>query len=168
MGSKISIPPSWSTANANREITLLANEQGLYRIILPGKNSLSPVQYPPPNSLALKTLTSAARQLNRYFQGQPVSFELDIILTGTSFQKKVWALIKKIPYGKTSSYSEIAQQLGNRNKARAVGNAANKNPLPLIIPCHRVIGADNHLTGYAGGVTLKQALLRLEKNACDN
>ena len=85
---------------------------------------------------------------------------------GTDFQKKVWEALKAIPYGETRSYAQIAAAAGNPKACRAVGGANNKNPLPVIIPCHRVIGADGSLTGYGGGLEIKRFLLNLEREKC--
>lgn len=105
----------------------------------------------------------AMDQLREYFSGQRKQFELPYELRGTEFQKKVWAALEAIPYGQTRSYREIAQAVGNPKAVRAVGAANGKNPMWVVVPCHRVIGADGGLTGYAGGVELKRALLELEQ-----
>ncbi len=105
----------------------------------------------------------AMEQLREYFSGQRKQFELPYELRGTEFQKKVWAALEAIPYGQTRSYREIAQAVGNPKAVRAVGAANGKNPMWIVVPCHRVIGADGGLTGYAGGVELKRALLELEQ-----
>lgn len=105
----------------------------------------------------------AMAQLREYFSGQRKQFELHYELRGTEFQKKVWAALEAIPYGQTRSYREIAQAVGNPKAVRAVGAANGKNPMWIVVPCHRVIGADGGLTGYAGGVELKRALLELEQ-----
>ncbi|MDO4617879.1 MAG: methylated-DNA--[protein]-cysteine S-methyltransferase [Lachnospiraceae bacterium] len=102
-------------------------------------------------------------QVNEYLAGQRMSFDFGYRLAGTEFQKKVWEELCRIPYGETRSYKEIAEAIGNPGAGRAVGMANNKNPLLLVIPCHRVIGADGSLTGYAGGLAMKKYLLELEK-----
>ena len=107
-----------------------------------------------------------ALQLNEYFAGERTKFELNVSSKGTEFQKKVWAELLKIPYGKTKSYQEIAEMIGNPNAQRAVGSACNKNPILLIIPCHRVISKTGKLTGFACGVDRKEQLLKLETNQC--
>lgn len=101
-------------------------------------------------------------QLKEYFEGTRKKFEVPIDIDGTEFQTKVWNEIKKIPYGKTKSYKSIAEKLGNVKLIRAVGKANRQNPVPILIPCHRVIGADGTLTGYAGGLDVKEKLLELE------
>ena len=104
-----------------------------------------------------------SQQLDEYFSGKRQEFKVDIELNGTDFQKKVWKAILEIPHGETLTYSQIAKKIGKPNAARAVGMACNKNPLLLVIPCHRVIGANGVLTGYAGGLIKKQWLLEHEK-----
>ena len=107
-----------------------------------------------------------AKQLDEYFAGKRTKFELNISPKGTEFQKKVWAELLKISYGKTKSYQEIAETIGNPNAQRAVGSACNKNPILLIIPCHRVVSKTGKLTGFACGVDRKEQLLKLEANRC--
>jgi methylated-DNA-[protein]-cysteine S-methyltransferase len=106
------------------------------------------------------------RQLAEYFAGRRRVFELRLAPAGTDFQLLVWRALQKIPFGQTTSYGQIARDLGQRNAARAVGLANGSNPLPIIIPCHRVIGADGSLTGFGGGLDIKRALLRLEGADC--
>jgi len=108
-------------------------------------------------------LREAARQLESYFRGELKEFSLPLEPAGTDFMKRVWAALCEIPYGRTASYREIAQRIGKPGAARAVGLANNRNPIPIFIPCHRVIGADGSLTGYGGGLDLKKKLLDLEK-----
>ncbi|MFT8318787.1 MAG: methylated-DNA--[protein]-cysteine S-methyltransferase [Sporolactobacillus sp.] len=103
------------------------------------------------------------RQLGEFLNGERAHFELSLLILGTDFQKKVWNELTRIPYGQTRSYKEIAESIGHSKAVRAVGNANNKNPLPLVLPCHRVIGTNGSLTGYGGGVELKRQLLDLEK-----
>jgi methylated-DNA-[protein]-cysteine S-methyltransferase len=108
----------------------------------------------------------AERQLNEYFSGSRQVFDLPLAPSGTAFQLAVWHTLQGIPYGQTISYGQLARTLGNANGARAVGLANGSNPLPVIIPCHRVIGADGSLTGFGGGLDIKQALLRMEGANC--
>jgi len=103
-----------------------------------------------------------AKQLDEYFAEKRTKFELNILLKGTEFQKNVWAELLKIPYGKTKSYQEIAEAVGKPNAQRAVGSACNKNPILLIIPCHRVVSKSGKLTGFACGLDVKQKLLNIE------
>jgi len=106
--------------------------------------------------------SSVRLQLFEYFQGKRREFTTDLNLRGTVFQVKVWRELQKIPFGRTESYSNIAKKIGNSRACRAVGMANNRNPVPIIIPCHRVIGKNGTLTGFGGGVDLKQKLLKLE------
>ena len=108
-------------------------------------------------------LIEAKRQLTEYFGGRRKLFDLPLAPKGTPFQQKVWAALQTIPYGETRSYKQIAEQIENPKACRAVGLANNKNPIILVIPCHRVIGADGRLVGYAGGVWIKEKLLELEQ-----
>ncbi|MGV8813386.1 MAG: methylated-DNA--[protein]-cysteine S-methyltransferase [Gelidibacter sp.] len=107
-------------------------------------------------------LEDCARQLNEYFEGIRTQFDLQLNPEGTEFQKNVWNLLQTIPYGKTISYLQLSQQLGDVKAIRAVANANGKNPLWIVVPCHRVIGSDGSLTGYAGGLQRKQWLLEHE------
>ena len=110
-------------------------------------------------------LVEAFRQLNSYLKGDISVFSLPLAPAGTSFMLEVWQALCRIPYGKTSSYKEIAVVLGNPRASRAVGMANRRNPLPVFVPCHRVIGSDGTLTGYRGGLALKKVLLDLERRA---
>lgn len=105
----------------------------------------------------------AAEQLAAYFSGELTQFDLELHLAGTEFQRKVWAALQTIPYGETRSYGEIAMQIGSPGASRAVGLANGRNPIGIIVPCHRVIGSTGGLTGYGGGIDRKKALLALEK-----
>ena len=103
-------------------------------------------------------------QLQSYFAGERKNFDLALILEGTDFQKGVWTALRKIPYGETISYKELAEMIGKPRAVRAVGAANGANPIPIIIPCHRVIGNDGSLTGFGGGLPLKKRLLELESH----
>lgn len=103
-----------------------------------------------------------AEQLTEYFAGKRKVFDLPLEPYGTEFQKKVWQALMEIPYGRTCSYGEIAAKIGNPKASRAVGSANNKNPIAIVIPCHRVVGANGALVGYASGLQTKEALLKLE------
>lgn len=109
-------------------------------------------------------IKEAIKQLTEYFEGDRNTFDLLIEPAGTEFQKKVWQALREIPYGETRTYKQIAAAVGNDKASRAVGMANNKNPISIIIPCHRVIGSNNKLVGYAGGLNIKEFLLNLEKN----
>lgn len=107
-------------------------------------------------------LSACAKQLREYFAGERRSFDLPLSPTGSEFQKNVWAALKAIPYGKLRSYRDIAESLDNPKAVRAVGAANGRNPIPIVVPCHRVIGSDGSLTGFAGGLEAKKVLLELE------
>lgn len=107
-------------------------------------------------------LDEAARQLREYFAGEREAFSLPLAPDGTEFQRQVWSALEGIPYGESRSYQDIADQVGNRKAVRAVGAANGRNPIPIVVPCHRVIGSNGKLTGFAGGLELKQQLLSLE------
>ena len=108
-------------------------------------------------------LRQAAAELAAYFAGDLREFTVPLAPKGTPFQQKVWAALREIPYGETRSYKEIAAMVGNEKACRAVGMANNRNPLPIFIPCHRVVGSDGKLVGYAGGLNVKNFLLELER-----
>ena len=108
-------------------------------------------------------LREAGQQLSEYLDGKRKQFSLPLAPVGTDFQRTVWNALIAIPYGETRTYAQIAQQIGSSKAARAVGLANNRNPIPIIIPCHRVIGADGSLVGYAGGLEMKRFLLALEQ-----
>jgi methylated-DNA-[protein]-cysteine S-methyltransferase len=107
-------------------------------------------------------LLKAAQQLTNYLAGGLREFSLPLAPDGTAYMKQVWTSLCEIPYGKTASYKDIALKIGNPNAARAVGLANNRNPIPIFIPCHRVIGTNGSLTGYRGGIDLKSRLLEME------
>jgi len=111
-----------------------------------------------------QSLKEAVKQLDEYFAGSRYEFQLPLAPQGTDFQKKVWKSLMQIPYGETRTYKDIAEMTGNEKACRAVGLANNKNPIMIVVPCHRVIGSNGSLTGYACGVDKKQKLLDLEKN----
>ncbi|THV26240.1 methylated-DNA--[protein]-cysteine S-methyltransferase [Glycomyces paridis] len=112
---------------------------------------------------ATPVLEAALEQLEAYFAGDLKDFDLPLAATGTDFQRRVWAELSRIPYGQTCSYMDVAIALGDRKAVRAVGLANGRNPIAIIVPCHRVIGADGKLTGYAGGLWRKERLLTLER-----
>ena len=107
-------------------------------------------------------LNEARRQLDAYFRGELNTFSLPLRPTGTDFQRRVWKALERIPYGVTASYGEIAKAIGAPGSSRAVGAANGANPLPIVVPCHRVIGSNGSLTGYGGGLDRKRTLLALE------
>lgn len=109
-------------------------------------------------------IKAAFKQLDEYLKGERQEFDLPLAPEGTSFQQEVWQALQAIPYGETRTYKEIAAQIGNPKACRAVGRANNQNPVSIIIPCHRVIGAKGDLVGYGGGLQIKEKLLNLEKS----
>lgn len=119
---------------------------------------------PPENAehKSSRTLDAAARQLKEYFAGERQTFDLPLSPRGTEFQRQVWRQLQAIPYGETRSYQWQASRMGKPRATRAVGAANGRNPIPIVIPCHRVIGSNGKLTGYAGGLHIKQQLLRIE------
>lgn len=108
-------------------------------------------------------LRQARLQLQEYFEGRRSDFDLPIDVEGTEFQMKVWRSLRTIPYGRTWSYGDLARSVGNPKASRAVGMANGRNPLPIVVPCHRVIGANGKLTGFSGGLQAKEILLGIEK-----
>lgn len=109
-----------------------------------------------------KPFSSARRQLDEYFSGSRREFDLSLAPRGTAFQQRVWAELLQVGYGRTASYADIARAIGNPKAVRAVGLANGRNPIPIIIPCHRIIGSSGTLTGYGGGLPMKQTLLEIE------
>ncbi len=147
------------------ELAIITSSAGLHAILWdnPRKNS----QYEKMiNGLTRSeneiTIVRTQQQLTEYFQGQRKQFDLPLIMCGTDFQIQAWNELLKIPYSSTISYGEQAEKIGNKNKARAVGMANGLNPIPIIVPCHRVIGSNGHLVGFAGGTEKKAYLLKLE------
>lgn len=114
-----------------------------------------------------KLIKDCGKQLNEYFLGKIQKIKIPVKSSGTAFQKKVWEELCKIPYGETSTYKKIAQKIGNEKAVRAVGTAIGKNPLAIVIPCHRVIGSKGDMVGYAYGIEKKEKLLNLEKQNKD-
>lgn len=144
------------------ELTLVSRNDKLAAILWENERAnrvrLGPLHQAGHNAVLAET----ERQLTEYFAGTRNRFELELEFVGTEFQKKVWAALLTIPFGETRSYSQIAQQIGNPKAVRAVGAANGRNPISIIAPCHRVIGASGGLTGFAGGLAAKQFLLALE------
>jgi methylated-DNA-[protein]-cysteine S-methyltransferase len=115
---------------------------------------------PPGDATAV---AAAAIQLEQYFAGERTDFDLELDPIGTPFERRVWDELRAIPYGETTSYAEIARRIGRPSACRAVGRANGRNPIAVVVPCHRVIGSNGSLTGYAGGIEMKRALLDLEQ-----
>ncbi len=109
-------------------------------------------------------LQETRRQLDEYLAGERTEFDIPLLMVGTEFQKKVWNALLNVPYGTTSSYLQLAKDIGNEKAVRAVANANGANAIGIIIPCHRIIGSDGTLVGYAGGLPIKKRLLKLEKS----
>lgn len=138
----------------------LAGENGaLIQIYLPNQPTPRIAEHETP------VLSEGRRQLAEYFAGKRRIFDLPLDLRGTEFRKKVWGALLGIPYGETITYGELARQVGNAKAVRAVGQANHHNPISIIVPCHRVVGAGGALTGYGGGLALKEKLLELERSA---
>lgn len=114
------------------------------------------------NQVETSLIKEAKHQLDEYLEGNRKSFDIPLSFAGTDFQKSVWNALMAIPYGETKCYSEIAEYIGNSKACRAVGLANNRNPISIIIPCHRVIGKNGKLVGYGGGLDIKEKLLKLE------
>ncbi|TBN37437.1 methylated-DNA--[protein]-cysteine S-methyltransferase [Pseudomonas sp. BGI-2] len=144
------------------ELKLVAKDSRLAAILWendkPNRVKLGPMSEAVDNPI----LVRAVKQLQEYFAGTRNRLELELDFSGTDFQKKVWQALLTIPFGETRSYSEIAEQIGNPSAVRAVGAANGKNPISIVAPCHRVIGASGKLTGFAGGLEAKERLLTLE------
>jgi methylated-DNA-[protein]-cysteine S-methyltransferase len=142
------------------ELILVAEDATLSGVYFPGHWTR-----PDPATFGARSerrLDQVEEQLAEYFAGERTSFELPTSATGSTFQRQVWELIERIPYGQTTTYGQLAAELGNHTLARKVGNAVGHNPLSVIVPCHRVVGKDGKLTGYAGGLQRKRFLLDLE------
>lgn len=144
------------------QLTLIASDKGLAAVLweneLPDRVNISAgtadIHHP--------ILCQAEEQLNEYFAQKRTSFSVELDFVGTEFQKKIWKALLTIPFGETRTYGQIAKQIGDPKAVRAVGGAANKNPISIIAPCHRVIGASGKLVGFAGGIANKNRLLQLE------
>jgi methylated-DNA-[protein]-cysteine S-methyltransferase len=138
-------------------LTLVASDAGLRRLRFPDDAGSDDEAQRDPGALA-----TIVEQLEEYFAGERRTFDIELDLRGTPFQRAVWGQLLTIPYGSTRSYGELARTIGRPDRARAVGAAVGATPVPIIVPCHRMIGADGSLTGYGGGLPRKRALLDLE------
>lgn len=147
------------------DLKLVASEKGLAAILWPNDDPKRVRLAPLVEQLNHPVLAETERQLEDYFKGKRRSFDLPLDFAGTDFQKSVWQALLRIPYGQTRSYGDIANELGNAKAMRAVGAANGRNPISIVAPCHRVIGASGKLTGFAGGLETKEFLLRLESNS---
>ncbi len=138
-------------------LRLISSGSALLRICFPGQ-----LEYDGGEEGSDPVLRITGRQLGEYFAGQRRSFTLPLGARGTDFQQAVWGALAGIPYGELRSYRDIARQLGRERAVRAVGSANGRNPLPIVVPCHRVVGSNGSLTGFAGGLAIKRQLLALE------
>ena len=149
------------------ELTLVASPRGLRAVLWPGEfDRLSTVEHvddSPGTAAAVLLLAAAVEQLREYFAGDRHEFDLPLDPVGTEFQQSAWRELRRIPYGETISYGEQARRLGDVRKSRAVGAANGRNPISIIVPCHRVVGSNGSLTGFAAGVEAKAWLLRHER-----
>jgi methylated-DNA-[protein]-cysteine S-methyltransferase len=143
-------------------LLLAASDGGLRHIIF--STGTQPARPDPAWLEDPAPLTEVIRQLRAYFQGELENFNLPLTPGGTPFQMEVWQRLRDIPYGQTISYGELARRIGNPKASRAVGLANGSNPIPIVIPCHRVIGSNGKLTGYGGGLPIKEKLLALERH----
>ncbi|MBD8163023.1 methylated-DNA--[protein]-cysteine S-methyltransferase [Erwinia persicina] len=144
------------------ELKLVATERGLAAVLWENDDPKRVRFRPQQEDVHHVTLLETEKQLREYFAGERQQFDLTLDFIGTEFQRRVWAALVTIPFGETRSYSEIARQVGSPAAVRAVGAANGRNPVSIIAPCHRVIGANGKLTGFAGGLETKAFLLRLE------
>ena len=149
------------------KLKLVASSNALVAVLWkrerPNRVKLDTMTLDPQHPILLET----ERQLAEYFSGERIQFDLPLQPDGSEFQKKVWQALREIPFGQTRSYLDLAKALGSSKAARAIGAANGKNPLSIIVPCHRVVGADGSLTGFAGGVETKAALLALENRSTE-
>jgi methylated-DNA-[protein]-cysteine S-methyltransferase len=136
---------------------IVGNQKGILTIIFGKEPSVTDSDLP-------ACMKECMRQLDEYFEGRRKKFNVPLLLEGTDFQKAVWRQLQKIPFGQTASYGDVARAIDRPKAFRAVGNANNKNPIPVIIPCHRVIGSDGKLVGFGGGIWRKEWLLDHEKS----
>lgn len=143
-------------------LKLVASSKGVAAILWPNDDPKRVPLAPLVEDAAHPVLMETERQLNEYFEGKRRVFDLPLDFCGTDFQKRVWQALLEIPFGETRSYGDLARQLGNASAMRAVGAANGRNPISIVAPCHRVIGASGKLTGFAGGLEAKAFLLKLE------
>jgi methylated-DNA-[protein]-cysteine S-methyltransferase len=143
-------------------LTLIASDDGLRAVLWPDEQRREFAEAEIRDDPSHPIVTAAARQLDDYGAGRRSGFDLPLAVQGTEFQQRVWRQVARIPYGETTTYGKIARQLGRPRAAQAVGAAVGRNPTPIVVPCHRVIGADGSLTGFGGGLELKRSLLNHE------
>lgn len=143
-------------------LAIAAGPRGLTALSFPGRGAARDER-----ARDRLALAPAVEQLDAFFAGERRAFELALDLRGTPFQQRVWAALRRIPYGATATYTELAQAVGRPDVVRAVAAAVGRTPVPIVVPCHRVVGAGGALTGYAGGLRRKAALLDLERRVAD-
>lgn len=144
-------------------LTIVASDGGVRAILWPDDDPARVRLDDTTDDSAHPVIAATVRQLSEYFAGRRTEFDVALDAVGTEFQRSAWASLRTIPYGTTVSYGEQAEQMGDRRKARAVGAANGRNPISIIVPCHRVVGANGALTGFAGGVDTKAWLLAHER-----
>jgi methylated-DNA-[protein]-cysteine S-methyltransferase len=142
------------------ELLLLGDQQALRGLYM--QDGRKPVRIAARWQAGTAPFAAVIAQLREYFAGRRITFDVPLVLVGTQFERRVWTALQEIPYGETVSYGELARRIGQPSAARAVGLANARNPISVIVPCHRVIGANGTLTGYGGGLERKRALLDLE------
>jgi methylated-DNA-[protein]-cysteine S-methyltransferase len=153
----------WPVQTPVGEVVLTGDDQALHRVYLPGDPRAERAKVAAQRGRS-KGVASAEEQLGSYFAGELTDFELPLDAQGSEWQRRVWRELQDIPFGQTRSYRSVASAVGNPKAARAVGRAAHANPLPIVIPCHRVLGSSGSLLGFAGGLDLKAALLVHERD----
>ena len=152
----------WISPSPVGRLLLVGNPDGLQALQF--QDGAHPLDIQPSWTHSRQPFRAVLEQLEEYFDGSRTRFQLTLNLQGTPFQRHVWKALQRIPYGRTVSYGEIAQQVGSPRASRAVGAANGRNPVSIIVPCHRVIGSNGKLVGYGGGLPIKTALLALEQS----
>jgi len=150
------------------DVLLVADNERIKTINIVGQKNLTTIKKEWSIKEDLDLFLDVEAKLNQYFSGDKNDIKIDYSLTGTPFQNKVWTMLCQIPYGHTLSYKAFAQRIDPTSPTRAVASALAKNPLLFLLPCHRVIGSDGSLKGYAGGIELKRSLIKFEQNLLDN
>ncbi len=157
--------PTWSADSPIGPLTIVAEDGAICALYMDAqRHAPGPESFGLPGDAADEPFAPALAQLAEYFGGRRTAFDLPLAPAGTEFQRKVWAGLLAIPYGQTISYGELARRIGRPAASRAVGLANGKNPIAIVVPCHRVIGSDGSLTGYGGGLDRKRFLLALEQD----
>jgi methylated-DNA-[protein]-cysteine S-methyltransferase len=151
------------TPSSLGNVLLVANGDALCGVYFDDQKYLPPIDPAWQEDDRSEVLRAARRELDQYFAGSRKVFDLPLAPNGTSFQRAVWNAIAQVPWGETLTYAELASRAGHPGSARAAGAATGRNPLSIIVPCHRIVGSDGSLTGYAGGLDRKQKLLALER-----